>query len=158
MPNKLVSSLVTQLCRHLQRLPQGLKYLYTRNNNGGHQPTFKDLISVFKEMLDMFTQAYIVLDALDECMEWSLLSKFLTSVSNKHRSLCLLITSREEQYIENDLLSLNVVQVNLKIQAVDKDIRSYVTQIVKEEKCFHKWGNSGIQLIIDKLTEGANGM
>jgi hypothetical protein len=64
-----VSSLIAQLCSQVVDLPDKLKELYKRCNNGSQKPAMHDLrgalalFAVTKELNDVF----IILDALDEC-------------------------------------------------------------------------------------------
>src|SRR5205814_995726 len=63
-----VSSLIAQICAHVVDLPEKLKKLYKRCNDGKHKAALSDL----KVVLELFAimeevDVFIVADALDEC-------------------------------------------------------------------------------------------
>ena len=156
----LVCSLISQLCCSLGEIPSSLKSAYAKYDRSS-QPTFQDLIAAFEGLLEDFLQVYVVLDALDECSssEWPQISKFLVAITGDEcKNLHFLCTSRQEQYVEQTLKSLDITRMYLHGQNVDKDIVSYVRQIVKERDCFKRWGEARTEAIILQLAEKAHGM
>src|SRR5258708_29812654 len=66
--NKLIRSLISQFSHQRGGTPTELADLYKRC--GDHQqPSVKQLQNTLRDILDGFSRAYIVIDALDECTD-----------------------------------------------------------------------------------------
>ncbi|KAL9628246.1 MAG: hypothetical protein Q9164_007348, partial [Protoblastenia rupestris] len=68
-PENLVRSLIDQLSSCYAQMPPGLESLYSSCTNGKRQPQASELFKTLHEMMGSFAQTYVVLDALDECLE-----------------------------------------------------------------------------------------
>jgi len=110
---------------------------------------------------------YLIIDALDECPNSSgmpspreqvidLLKEFAElDLPNLH--LC--ITSRPEIDIRNALEPLTSRRVSLHEQSGQKkDIINYVTSVVHSDAKMRRWRDEDKRLVIETLSEKADGM
>ena len=110
---------------------------------------------------------YLIVDALDECPNDSgipssrervlKLVKELIGVNRPNLRLC--ITSRPEFDIRTTLGPLATQQVSLHDESGQKrDINDYVTSVVRSDERMKRWRDDDKTMVIDKLTERADGM
>jgi hypothetical protein len=94
----MISSLVYQLLQHCLEIPPDLDALFVSCENGTRKPSSTSLKEIFFHMLREFPQAYIVLDALDECSNRAQLLGILEEIAALHiKELHLLVLSRQEK-------------------------------------------------------------
>ena len=110
---------------------------------------------------------YLIIDALDECPNDagipSSREKVLKLVKElaglHHPILRLCITSRPEFDIHTTLGLLATQQLSLHDESGQKqDIANYVTSIVRSDERMKRWRDEDQTMVIDKLTEKADGM
>jgi hypothetical protein len=110
---------------------------------------------------------YLVIDALDECPSTSSLSSprekllsFLEDlVEAKLPNLRLCVTSRPEVDIEAIIKPLAFRSVSLHDECGQKDdIIKYIESTVNRNKNMQNWSPEHRQLVVDVLTEKADGM
>jgi hypothetical protein len=159
----MVRSLVSQLSQQCVQLPITLETLFSTCENGQRQPSLYALLDVLQELLFQFPEAYIILDALDECPIRAELLSILKSIAEwQLDKLHLLVTSRKEADIEIALEYLvessNVICLQSKL--VDQDILKYVHQRLSADQNLRKWQKdpSIIHEIETVLMNGAQGM
>ena len=159
-----LSSVIAQLCFQCSVLPDGVRRLYQRCNDGNQTPTWKDLLTALKGSLEGFEDAFIVADAVDECPRESNEREDLLKIfKGIHRwtnsSLHLLTTSRRETDIESALAPLlSLPAISIGSAQVDADIKIYVkseVEILSKEK---RWPRDLAIEIEDTLVRGATGM
>lgn len=66
---KMIRSLIVQLFSQRAGISQALESLYSSCMNGERQSTYKILLEILHQMLEDFEKTYLVIDALDECVE-----------------------------------------------------------------------------------------
>jgi hypothetical protein len=165
----LLSSLVSQLSAESDSCYEVLSQLYSRNAGGTRRPTSGALTRCLKEMLSLpgRVRTYIVIDALDECPNISgtpsareeileLIEEFVDlNLPNLH--LC--VTSRPEIDIRTVLEPLTSFQISLHDENGQKeDIIEYIKSVVRSDRRMRKWREEDQQLVIDMLSEKADGM
>ena len=110
---------------------------------------------------------YLIIDALDECPDDSgippLREKVLELVKElvelRHPTLRLCVTSRPEFDIRTTLEPLASQQVSLHDESGQKqDINNYVTSVVCSDKKMKRWRDHDKNMVVEKLTEKADGM
>ena len=110
---------------------------------------------------------YLVMDALDECPNDSgipssrgkVLKLVKELVELRFPNLRLCITSRPEFDIRATLEPLATQQISLQDESGQKqDIVNYVTSVVHSDEKMKKWRDDDKNMVIDKLTEKADGM
>ncbi|KAJ4367429.1 hypothetical protein N0V83_007011 [Neocucurbitaria cava] len=162
-PELMLRSLLCQILQHLINPPESLDALFSSCGNGGRQPTPHETLEVTQQLMQPFTEVYIILDALDECTQRSELMDLLGKVAgwqlqNSH----LLITSRKERDIESSLEGYvrEEDMVCLQSKVVDKDIQRYVRQRLSDDKGLAKWVKDAVvsQEIEAALMRGARGI
>ena len=157
---KLVCSLIIQLSRCCSTTPDALKKLYDRCRNGLDQPSYDSMISTLREISGLFHHTYIVIDALDECMdpERSRLLDFIGSVCSWGLDgVHLLATSRPEPNARQRLV-MAAETVDLEAAIVDQDIMLYIKTRLESEEQFRRWIDEEKNMIEKTLTRKAHGM
>jgi NACHT domain len=165
----LLPSLVTQLSSRSDHFFDKLYLLYKSHNNGAHKPSEDALIQCLHEMLILPDQppVYIIIDALDECPNSSgmpspreqVLDLLNDLVQLSLPNLHLCVTSRPEMDIRNALEPLTSRRVSLHDQSGQKqDIIDYVTLVVQSDPRMRRWRDTDKNLVIERLSERADGM
>ena len=165
----LLLSLLSQLSARSDLCCYTLHRVYVTHNNGAHQPTDDVLVQCLKETLTLFNDhpTYIIMDALDECpntfgmpspREVVLdLVKELVHLSLSHLHIC--ITSRPEIDIRTVIEPLTTRRVSLHDETGQKkDIIEYISSIVRRDVRMGKWREDDQKLVIETLSEKADGM
>ena len=165
----LLPSLITQLSAQSDPYCDILSCLHREHQHGGRQPSEGDMIQCLKAMVSLPDQppVFLIMDALDECPDSSgmpspreqvldLLKELAKlDISNLH--LC--VTSRPEIDIRNVLEPLTSRRVSLHDQSGQKkDIIEYVTSVVHSDAKMRRWRDEDKKLVIETLTERADGM
>jgi hypothetical protein len=165
----MVASLLTQLSGQSDRYCDILARQYSTHNRGAWMPTFGGLTEYLKDMLSLPDSypVYIIMDAIDECSnargvpspreEILELMKELVELYLPNLRLC--ITCRPEVDIRAVLQPLSFFQLSLHDQNGQKtDIIKYVSAIVLSDPNFRRWIEEDKQLVIDTLSQRADGM
>ena len=165
----LLPSLISQLSSQSDSFFDTLVRLYLGHDEGARKPSEDALIQCLKEMLTLPDQdpVYIIIDALDECPDTSGmpspreqvlgLLKELVDLSLPNLHLC--VTSRPETDIRHALEPLPFRRVSLHEQSGQKiDIIDYVTSVVRSDPKMRRWRDEDKNLVIETLSERADGM
>ena len=164
-----LSSILIQLAAQSDGYCESLFALYAAHDAGSQQPSEYELRECLGNMLMLQDQGpmFIILDAIDECpnntgtpspresvlefVEW------LTELNYSHLSVC--ITSRPETDIEDVLLPLASYTVSLHGENGQKeDIVNYIKWFINSDPKTRRWRKEDKELVIEKLSEGADGM
>jgi hypothetical protein len=106
-------------------------------------------------------------DALDECLNTTALSSprekvlmlLKDFINSKYPNLRICVTSRPEADINAIFNPLNVRSISLHDEhGQEEDIRNYIESIVHDNANMQQWSLEHKQLVINHLTERANGM
>ena len=165
----LLSSLLVQLSDQSDIFRDALFSLYSSHNRGSEQPTDDSLAECLMGMLAVMDQVpiYLVVDALDECPNDSgipssrekALDLVKELVELRHPNLRLCITSRPEYDICAMLEPLATQVLSLHDESGQKqDIVDYVSFVVRSDKKMKKWRDDEKNMVIERLTEKADGM
>jgi len=164
----LLSSVLFQLCDQSDSYYPILSSFYSTHRDGARSPRDDELIRCLKDLLGLPGQApvYLIIDALDECPNTSLPSHreqvllFLEYlVHSKLPNLRICITSLPEIDIRCTLEPLAFRSVSLHDESGQKeDIENYIKSIVNTDRRMRRWTSAHKQLVIDVLTERADGM
>ena len=165
----ILSSLVIQLSARSDPYCDILSGLYLKHDSGAKKPSEDELTKCLKEMVALPDQSpvYIIIDALDECPDSSGLPSPREQVLDLLKglvelplpSLHLCVTSRPEIDIRNTLEPLTSRRVSLHNQTGQKkDIVNYVTSTVYSDPKMRKWRDEDKRLVIETLSERADGM
>ena len=167
----LLRSLVYQLSNRSSRCGDLLHNIYKTHENGTRQPSDDTLKESLKEMLRLPRQGhiFIILDALDECLEYpgipSPRNKVLQLVKElvdlRLGRLHICVTSRLEVDIRAVLEPLASHSVSLHDESgQNTDIAEYVKNVVNlsPSTAMRAWREEDKRLVIDSLTARADGM
>ena len=137
----------------MERLYEKYDKLYT--------PTEDDLLELLMELLQDFKQAYIVIDALDECdaSEYHQLFELINVIHGwELPHFHFLLSSRREQDILIAIKGCITAEICLSEELVGNDIISYIHATVGKQYRLNRWGNTIIEYVKETLISGANGM
>ena len=159
----MIRSLISQFATQCTNQTNPLESLYSSCSNGARQPKIRELRQTLRDLVQNFNDAFIIIDALDECKEREqLLADIQKFVEWQLEGLHILVTSRREGDIKATLDPLVNLNQNIDIQSevVDVDIRVYVREILQGAQGLRRWRNKPlVQDEIEKaLIENANGM
>jgi len=144
-------------------------HLYLVHNNGAQKPSDGALLRCLKEVLSQWAQGpvYLILDALDECPHNSgmpspreqVLDLVKVLVGSRVSNLHICVTSRPEIDIRNALEPLTSFRISLHEQSGQKkDIIKYVNSVVHSDMMMRRWREDDKTLVIETLSERADGM
>ncbi len=165
----LLSSLVFQLAAESDPCYQILSRLYSDHAGGTREPSEDALSQCLVEMLELSGQPamYIIIDALDECPNISGMPtareqvlEFLGDlVELKIPNVHICVSSRPEIDIRNIFEPLEPLHMSLHNESGQKaDISSYIDAVVRSDQRMKKWREGDKKLVIDTLSEKADGM
>jgi len=167
----MLASLLFQLGDDSDSCWNILHQLYTKCRDGSEQPSDAALVECLKMMLELPRQVpiFVILDALDECPTTtgtpSAREKVLDFVEDlvgpNHSNLFLCITSRPEQDIQSVLNSLTSSERRVSLheeRGQREDIDRYVRSFVLGDRTMRRWREEDKELVINTLSERADGM
>jgi hypothetical protein len=164
----LLSSVLFQLCHQSHSYYAIISTFYSAYHDGARSPSNDELIRCLKDLLDLPGQApiYLIIDALDECPNTSLpsyreqvLVLLKDLIESKLPNLRICVTSRPETDIKSIPEPLTFRSVSLHDESGQKaDIENYIKSIVKTNGKMQRWTPVHKELVIDVLTERADGM
>ena len=121
----MLRSLIPQLWSQSRENANALDALYLACGSGASQPSLPMLMDALKDLVQSSPDAYIILDALDECKERAKLMLTIKEMTEWNiPSLHILVTSREERDIEESLSQFLDDKDRMCVQSahVEKDI------------------------------------
>ncbi|KDR72363.1 hypothetical protein GALMADRAFT_74164, partial [Galerina marginata CBS 339.88] len=125
----LIRSLISQLSYRGGGIPTELADLHKRC--GSHQqPSLNQLQDVLYHILNAFPDAYIVVDALDECADreetlvW--INELVADTDRAVDNLHIMVTSRPERDIEKVFGTCNPCAIDVGESTANKDIIKYL--------------------------------
>jgi hypothetical protein len=165
----LLASLVFQLSADSDSCYHILSKLYSDNNRGIRKPTISALKKCLTDMLSLPGQGpiYIVVDALDECPNFpgrpsargEVLELVEELVDLKLPNVHLCVASRPEMDIRVVLEPLTSLKISLHDESGQKeDIIEYIKSVVRSERSMRRWTEEDKQLVVDTLSDKADGM
>ena len=165
----LLSSLLSQLSAKSDSCSDILSQLYSNHAGGTGKPTTSALTKCMKDMLSLPGQGqiYIIVDALDECPDVSgtpsareevlELVEELAGLEFSNVRLC--VASRPEIDIRKSLELFKPLQISLHDERGQQDdIIEYIKSVVHSDRKMRSWRDEDKQLVIEVLSEKADGM
>ena len=156
--NTLIRTLISQLSdtRH-GGISEKLVDLYEHCGEV-YQPSDEQLQNVLGDILDSFSQTYIVIDALDECtdrektLNW--VNKLISDTNRKAANLHIVVTSRPETDIVEIFAALDPHSIDAG-ETNTKDIVEYLK--LQMESKFTKYDGNTQARIMSELEKHAEG-
>ena len=165
----LLASLIVQLCHQSDSYTDIVVKFYSEHAEGSWYPSDEKLVRCLTDILELPGQApvYLIVDALNECPNTSairsprakVLDLIQELIQSQFPNLRMCVTSRPEPDIKDVLDSLTSHSVSLHDEGGQKeDIEEYIKSVIKNHPKNTRWNAELKQLVIDFLTENANGM
>jgi len=165
----LLSSLILQLSAESDSCYNILSKLYSDSARGTRKPSISALKNCMTKMLSLPGQGpiYIIIDALDECPNFpgrpsareEVLKLIKELVDLKIPNVHLCVASRPEVDIQTVLEPLTSLQMVLHNESGQKaDIIEYIKSVVRSDWRMRKWKEEDKQLVVDTLSDKADGM
>ena len=155
---QLIRSLISQGLTQVPVIPLALKNLYNQCSQGTIQPTLESLIVTFHTLLLRQDGTYVIIDAMDECTDREAMLNMITQILSWKTNIRILATSRRERDIFQALQSLTTHQIYIEDSLVDADIRTFISQKLRNDATFKKWPPEIHSEIETTLVKGAHGM
>ena len=165
----LLASLLSQLSAKSDHCYHIFSRLYSDHDEGARQPSDDALFECLTEMLNVQGQhaMYLIIDALDECPNISgmptarekvlELVEDLVGLSLPNVHIC--VSSRPEFDIRSSLEPLTPFCMLLDDESGQKaDISGYINSVVHSDRRMRKWSTENKQLVVDTLSDRADGM
>ena len=165
----LLSSLILQLSTESNSRFGVLSQLYLGHGHGIEKPDIDALKKCMTDMLSLPGQVpiYIVVDAVDECQNSSgtpsareeVLGLIEELVNLNLPNVHLCVASRTEIDIRMVLETLTSLKVSLHDESGQKeDIIKYIKSTVRSDRRMRRWREEDQTLVIDTLSQNADGM
>ena len=152
-------SLVAQLCGQSSENSKIMESLFVQCGAGQKEPSIKNLSQALRESTDQFEEIYFVVDALDECVDRSLVILLIDEICGWHmQNLHVLFTSRKDIIIERGFQLLITDHIHIRNWVVDADIKLLVRECLRSDPQMSQWSDS-IKAEVEKtLCDGSKGM
>ena len=165
----LLSSLVLQLSAESDSCFNILSQLYSDHGRGIEKPDIDALKKCMMDMLSLKGQVpvYIIVDAVDECPNFpgmpsargEVLELIEGLVDLKLPNVHLCVASRPEMDIRIVVEPLTTLKISLHDESGQKeDIITYIKSVVRSDRSIRRWKEEDKELVIDTLSDKANGM
>ena len=165
----LLSSIISQLSAESDSCCDILSQLYSDHIRGMRKPGIDVLKKCMEEMLSLSTQGpiYVIIDGLDECPNLSgtpsareeVLEMIEELVDLKLPNLHLCVASRPEMDIRVVFEPLTSLKISLHEESGQKeDIIKYIKSVVYSDRRMRRWKEEDKQLVVDTLSDRADGM
>ena len=165
----LLLSIISQLCAQSEICCDILSRIYLAHDKGVRKPSDETLTRCLAEIVSLPVQVpiYIIVDALDECPNDSglptpreeILDLVKSLVDLRVPNLHICVTSRPEIDIQDALELLTSLCVSLHNQSGQKkDIVDYISSVVYSDTKMRRWREEDRKLVIETLSERADGM
>jgi NACHT domain len=165
----LLSSLLVQLCHQSDSYCDMLFKFYSDHAKGSRHPSDDTLARCLKNLFKLpgLAPVYLIIDALDECPSTSaipsprdeVLNLIEELIKSQIPNLRICVTSRPETDIKNVLDRLIFRSVSLHDENGQKrDIEDYIKSVIDMNPKNKRWKAEDRHLVIDVLTEKADGM
>jgi hypothetical protein len=165
----LLSSLLSQLSAKFDACYDIFSHLYLDHDEGARQPSDDALFDCLADMLKVQAHPamYLIIDALDECPNFSgmptarekVLKLLEDLVGLRLPNLHICVSSRLEFDIRIFLEPLASFRMLLDDESGQKsDISGYIKSVVHSDWRMRRWSTENKQLVIDTLSVKADGM
>ena len=122
-PENLMASLLRQFAQRLPSLPEEIKNMYQEHEKDRTRPSLTEYLRLLHKVARMFDQAFLLVDALDECKEdGGARKRLLVALRELSASFRVVVTSRWVPAIESEFGEA----LKLEIRADSKDVAEYV--------------------------------
>jgi hypothetical protein len=157
--NDILSSLVVHLLAWKPSNHSLLDRAHEDCMNGLSLPFDDKLQEALRELISNFEMTFILIDGLDECLDWGEVLEFIEIIHGWGLCQCrLLVTSRKEQQIVKSMVSMYPFEIDMSQMPVDDDIVKYIVFMLNYCSELKEWGPEEKVLIRKYLSAKAKGM
>jgi hypothetical protein len=153
----ILASILKQLVQSSPVIPDDLRAVYQRHRNDGPRLRQHEIYRFLESIFNVFSQIYIVVDALDECLDSDgTRNAVISNILNLQQSgnLSLLATARHIPEISARFEPY----LTLEVQASDADVKCFILSHVHEvSNCLRRNANLS-ELIVAEIAATARGM
>ena len=153
----LLGALLRQLVQARNVIPQSVLRLYEHHSSRGTKPSSDEILDTLQHVIGDFSNVYVVVDALDECLDAKnkrvQLLPTILDLQRKSEHLKLMLTSRFIPEIEEEF-----EHARLEVRASDDDVKRFIqNQMPELPKCVR--GNKELASAVeDEIVNAADGM
>lgn len=137
----MLRALVLQLSSQLKADQHPVARLHKQY--GSSSPTDEALLDCLCQLVRLFQDVYILVDALDESPRGELRSDVLQIIRDirtwSEPGLHVLVTSRDEVDIRDELDASVEEKIPMKNESIDQDIQAYVSEHLSQNRRLRKW-------------------
>ncbi|KAL7912200.1 hypothetical protein GGI35DRAFT_492155 [Trichoderma velutinum] len=155
---RLLASLLKQLCRRQNSLLSFIRDFYEQHIDKGTRPSLEEIQAVLHSVTEDYSTVFIVVDALDECQNLDgSRQMFLTELSNLQAKygVNLFLTSR---FIPEIVDHFSKTSTSLEIRASTEDIERYLKGNMYRLPRFVRQNQELQQEIVAEISKAADGM
>jgi hypothetical protein len=119
--------------------------------------TLSSLLKLLRWISDSFDEIYVLVDAVDECVDRDVFYDFLTSIKTELGKVKIIISSRPEMEpgIADELLKEPILVLD---RIVPADIETHLKFVIEKSRAFARFSQALKQEIFDKLNTFNGGM
>ncbi|KAL0631967.1 hypothetical protein Q9L58_009170 [Maublancomyces gigas] len=124
----IIPALVKQLCQKKHVLATEVKELYRQYSRQDQFLSQAKCQALLMEVSESFEQVFIVIDALDECVDQDVVLPLIAAlIQSSSTKIKICITSRRQQFILHSLAKLKCPTIEIEAKKVDQDIAVFVS-------------------------------
>jgi hypothetical protein len=154
----LIASLLQQLVQRGLVISDDIVSLYRHHSKKQTRPTLDELSKLLQSEVRRLSDVFIVIDALDECLEGNHTGEsFLAEIQKLQPTIHLLITSRHISTIEREFEKA----ARVEIRASHEDVRRYLEGRIESKGRLARLVKADPTLqatIVNTIAEKAEGM
>lgn len=153
----LAASLLQQIVQGQPVVSDDIITIYNQHRRKQTRPSLAEYLKLLQSEIHHFSKVFIVIDALDECLDREGIRSFLPELQKLPPNTHLLVTSRYIRDIEHEFEKA----ARLEIYARDEDVKSYVEARMGEQHQLVRHIEADPTLrstISDAIVQKANGM
>lgn len=135
----MAQSLLWQIFNELSTLPAAVTKLYENYANGARQPDWEAVMDILIPIIQSQSKLYIILDALDECLEPEILFDMIDRLHSTCTNCYLFVSSRREHDISETLSKLAPYDIKASNASVDEDIKIYLQRALTTDTVLKAW-------------------
>jgi hypothetical protein len=153
----LLAAILRQLVQARRSIPEPVSRLYELHSSRGTRPSLEEIFSTLQSILRSYSSVYLVIDALDECLDEDRTHRQLLARVRglqKEANLHLMVTSRFIPEIGEEFRQAT----RLEVRASDEDVKKFIAgQIYRLPGLVHD--NKKLQILVqDTITQAVDGM
>lgn len=130
----LLADLLRQFCVEKRFLKRELKVLYENHSSKQTRPSASEIIGLLSIFAAKVCQAFVVVDALDECLEENQ-NGLIAEIQRITPRVNLFITSRPTVNMNLDLQNI----YHLEIRASDRDMTNYLESSISNSTRLNRY-------------------